>query len=143
MDSRAAAVGGTADCMGGVWLAVLLVRGVLATVPHRETAFRIHDAVQGQEQRPHGFSAGPLAAAEFAADSAGHVCAAHAAGDHSDGSAGGVAADGGCQPVRNSGGGLGAAASTEAARGATHELAQAGIVGDDHSVAVDRAVVWI
>ena len=51
---------------------------------------------KGKKQRPRRFSTGPLAAAELAIDSAGHVCAAHAAGDHPDLPAGGVAAEGGC-----------------------------------------------
>src|SRR5665213_499436 len=109
--------------MGGLRFAVLLVRGVLAAVPHREAAFRIHDAVQGQEQGPHRFSTGSLVAAGVTADTAGHVCPAHAAGDHSDGSTGGLAADGSRQPVRDSGRGMAVAASAKAACRATYELA--------------------
>ena len=110
----------------GCWFPIFLVRGVLAAVPHRETALRLHDDLQGQEQGPHRFSAGSLAAAELAADPARHVRAAHAAGDHPNRSAAGVAANRGDRPVRDSGRRLAAAASAEAARGAADELAQAG-----------------
>ena len=63
----------------GGFVFVLLVRGVLAAIPHRQTAFWVHDVVQGQnkDRSTASFSAGPLVAAQFAAHTPRNVCAAY------------------------------------------------------------------
>ena len=94
---------------------------------------------KNKDRDRHGFSAGPLVVAGFAADTPGNVRAAHPAAVDASRAATGMGAGGGARTVRHSGHGLAATASAKAARRSADELAQAGTAAHRDSAAMAGA----